>query len=220
VPAGRNVATAGRNIATAGDIIATAGRNVATDGSTIATHGRTIATVGDIIATARHNRDTRGRSGGTRGPHGGREVSPRTTKLVEALVEWRARAGKSQADTAKVLSVSRRVYALFEAGRWLPPDRERHFFAHTLHGLDPRLGDAFARACGTTGEALGLPRPAVASAPGPVQARAAYDAAVYSAAEETDVPPKTARVLVAAVLAKLHEAGVTMGQAEGLVRRA
>jgi hypothetical protein len=42
---------------------------------------------------------------------------------------------------------------------------------------------------------------------------------VYSAAEEAEVPPKTARVLVAAVIAKLREAGVTMRQAEDLGRR-
>jgi hypothetical protein len=63
-----------------------------------------------------------------------------------------------------------------------------------------------------------LPKPA-AAAPGAAQARVAYDAAVYSAAEEAEVPAKTARVLVAAVIAKLREAGVTMRQAEDLGRR-
>ena len=211
---------------TAGLSLAPAGRTVATAGRTVATAGRTVATAGDIVATAGHNGDTRGRSGATRGScvdtrkqNGSREVSARATKLVEVLLEWRARARLSQVEAAEVLSVSRRVYALFEAGRWLPPDRERHFFAHTLHGLDARLGDAFARACGTTGEALGLPKPALTPPPGPAQARAAYDAALYSAAEEADVPAKTARVLVAAVVARLREAGVTMGQAEDCGRR-
>jgi DNA-binding XRE family transcriptional regulator len=140
-------------------------------------------------------------------------------KLVDALVEWRARERKSQAAVAEMLSIGRKTYMLFEDGRWLPPDREKHFFAHTLARLDPRLGEAFARACGATGEALGLAKPAVAPLPSPVQARAAYDAAVYSAAEEADVPARTARALVGAVLAKLREAGVTMGQAADLGRR-
>jgi DNA-binding XRE family transcriptional regulator len=145
-------------------------------------------------------------------------MSSGAPKLVDLLPEWRARERKTQGDVASVLSLSRKTYVFFETGRWLPSDREKHFFAHALHGLDPRLGDAFARACGTTGEALGLPKPA-AAAPGAAQARVAYDAAVYSAAEEAEVPPKTARVLVAAVIAKLREAGVTMRQAEDLGRR-
>ncbi len=202
------------------------GRNVATRRRNFALQRRTIATAGDTIATDGHNGtmpgrtvDTRGSSRGHPRRSGDPEESPRAARLVEALLEWRTHAGKSQVDTAKLLSISRRVYALLEVGRWLPPDRERHFFAHTLHALDPRLGAAFAHACGTTADALGLPKPAVTSAPSPAQARAAYDAAVYAAAEETEVPPKTARALVAAVVTKLHEAGVTMDQAEGLGRR-
>ncbi len=163
--------------------------------------------------------DTRGSSRGHPRRSGDPEESPRAARLVAALLEWRTHAGKSQVDTAKLLSISRRVYALFEAGRWLPPERERHFFAHTLHALDPRLGAAFAHACGETADAFGLPQPALTSAPSAAQARAAYDAAVYSAAEETEVPPRTARALVAAVLTKLHEAGVAIDQAEGLGRR-
>jgi transcriptional regulator with XRE-family HTH domain/uncharacterized Zn-binding protein involved in type VI secretion len=224
---GRTIDTRGRTIATRGRTIATGRHTIATDGRTIAPRGRNGATAGDTVATAGHNGDMPGRTVDTRGSSrrpprssGDPEVNSRASKLVEALVEWRTHAGKSQADTAERLSISRRVYALFEAGRWLPPHRERHFFAHTLHALDPRLGDGFARACGTTGEALGLPKPALVSAPSPAQARAAYDAAVYSAAEETEVPPRTARALVAAALTKLHEAGVAMDQAEGLGRRA
>ena len=146
-------------------------------------------------------------------------MTQRARKLVDFLLEWRARDRKSQVDAAKMLSVARKTYLFLEAGSWLPPVREQHFFAHTLASVDPQLGDAFARACGTTGEALGLPKPALTPPPGPAQARAAYDAAVYSAAEEADVPAKTARVLVAAVVARLREAGVTMGQAEDCGRR-
>ena len=146
-------------------------------------------------------------------------MSQRTAELVDALLEWRARGGKSQATAAELLSISRKTYLLFEGGHWLPPDREKHFFAHTLAGLDPHLGETFARACGTTAAAFGLAKPAAAPPPSPAQARAVYDAAVYSAAEEADLPPKTARTLVAAVLAKLRDAGVTMGLAADFGRR-
>ena len=123
-------------------------------------------------------------------------MNQRTPRLVEALLEWRARDRKSQATAAALLTISRKTYILFEAGQWLPPDREKHFFAHTLAGLDPHLGETFARACGTTAVALGLAKPGAAPPPSPAQARAAYDAAVYSAAEEADLPPKPARTLV------------------------
>jgi DNA-binding XRE family transcriptional regulator len=147
-------------------------------------------------------------------------MTQRARKLVDALLEWRARDRKSQVDAAKMLSVARKTYLFLEAGSWLPPVREQHFFAHTLASVDPQLGEAFARACGTTGEALGLAKPAPAPLLAAVQARTTYDAAVYSAAEEADVPAKTARILVAAVIARLREAGVTMGQAEDCGRHA
>jgi hypothetical protein len=147
-------------------------------------------------------------------------MSQRAPKLVDALLEWRARERKSQATAAELLSIARKTYMLFEAGRWLPPERERHFFAHTLAGLDPQLGETFARTCGTTSVALGLAKPTAAPTSSPAQARAVYDAALYSAAEEAELPPKTARTLLAAVLAKLREAGVTMGQAADFGRRA
>jgi DNA-binding XRE family transcriptional regulator len=200
---------------------------VATMTPTVATATPTVATTGDKLATARHNGDTRTPSGDTRGPSVHRRrhnrearMTQRARKLVDALLEWRARDRKSQVDAAKMLSVARKTYSFLEAGSWLPPVREQHFFAHTFASVDPQLGEAFARACGTTGEALGLAKPASASLLTAVQARTTYDAAVYSAAEEAAVPAKAARVLVAAVLAKLRDAGVTIGQAEDCGRRA
>ena len=211
-----------------------AGGTVDTVGYTVDTTVHTLATEMDKLATASDKPLTAGHNGGTRAPSGdprrrslhlrrqNREarMTQRARKLVDALLEWRAHDRKSQTAAAQVLSVSRKTYALFEAGSWFPPAREQHFFAHTLGRLDPRLAEAFAHAAGTTGEALGLRRPTVVSlpSPSPAQARTAYDAAVYSAAEDAEVPAKTARVLVAAVIAKLRQAGVTIRQAEDLGR--
>jgi len=60
-----------------------------------------------------------------------------------------------------------------------------------LDGFAAGLGETFARACGTTGQALGLGRAAA----------------------------RSARAIVAAVVEKLDEAGITMGQAGQLGHR-
>ncbi|HEX3344959.1 MAG TPA: helix-turn-helix transcriptional regulator, partial [Polyangiaceae bacterium] len=108
-------------------------------------------------------------------------MHPLSVRLKQLLVEWRAREQWTQEDAAEFLSISARVYGLFETGRWRPSGRETHFFAHTLFGFDPALGEALARVCGTTPEALGLPAAAVAPPITDAHARAAYDAAVYAA---------------------------------------
>lgn len=50
------------------------------------------------------------------------------------------------------------------------------------------------------------------------QARLAYDAALYAAAEEADLPPKVLRPIVAAILAELRDGGVTMTQAADVAK--
>ncbi|HEY3816773.1 MAG TPA: hypothetical protein VGL81_06365 [Polyangiaceae bacterium] len=145
-------------------------------------------------------------------------MTARTPKLVDALLEWRARDRKKQEDAAALLSIARKTYVQLELGGWLPPVRERHFFAHTLHGIEPRLGVALAHACGTTPRALGLPVETKVAAPDDRHAETVYDAAVCVASEAADLPPRTVRAIVAAVVAKLEVAGVTMGQAADLGR--
>jgi DNA-binding XRE family transcriptional regulator len=222
-----DVDTAGHSVVPVGHTVDIVGHTIDTARHSVDTVTPTVANTGDKVVTVRHNGDTRTPSGDTRGPsvHRRRQnrearMTQRARKLVDALLEWRARDRKSQVDAAKMLSVARKTYLFLEAGSWLPPVREQHFFAHTLASVDPQLGEAFARACGTTGEALGLAKPAPAPLLTAVQARTTYDAAIYSAAEEADVPAKAARILVAAVIAKLCDAGVTMGQAEDCGRRA
>jgi DNA-binding XRE family transcriptional regulator len=147
-----------------------------------------------------------------------KKMSNRAPDLIDALRQWRSRDRKTQEGGARSLSISRKTYLLFESGQWLPPVRERHFFAHVLHGIDPALAAAFARVCETTPQALGLPKKTTVVLLEAGPAKAVYDAAVYSAAETADIPAKTARALVAAVVKKLAEAGITMDQAAELGR--
>jgi hypothetical protein len=135
---------------------------------------------------------------------------------IDVLEAWRKRIHATQDEVAAALGISRRVYLLFETARWFPAPRERHFFVHRLHALDPEVGEACARILGGTAADFGVAPLAAAPPLDAAQARAAYDAAVYGAAEETDVPPPTARILVASVIEKLRQAGVTMEQAEEL----
>ncbi|HEY3821273.1 MAG TPA: helix-turn-helix transcriptional regulator [Polyangiaceae bacterium] len=136
-------------------------------------------------------------------------------RLMDLLVAWRTREDWTQEDAAEFLYISARVYGLFERGRWRPSAREIHFFAHTLGGFDPALGEAVACLFGMTPEALGLgrqPVPALTDA----HARAAYDASVYAAAEEARLTPTVARAFAASLLARLRASGITLDQAAQL----
>lgn len=135
---------------------------------------------------------------------------------IAALQTWREGVKATQDEVAAGLGISRKTYVLFESGRWFPSAREHHFFVHRLDALDPALGEAYARTMGCTSADFGVAPRGAAPSLDATQARAAYDAAVYGAAEEADVPPKTARLIVASVVAKLRHAGVTMEQAEQL----
>ncbi len=127
------------------------------------------------------------------------------------LEQYRTSDGTTQDVLACALAISRKTYILLESGRWLPGPRERHHMVHTLHRFDPALAAEFAALYDTRVEDWGVaPAPARLD---PVHARHAYDAAVYAAAEKAGLPAKTFRPLVAAVLASLREAGMSLEQA-------
>jgi DNA-binding XRE family transcriptional regulator len=146
----------------------------------------------------------------------------RVRAFAARLEEYRTSDGTTQDVLACALAISRKTYILLESGRWLPGPRERHHMVHTLHRFDPALAAEFAALYDTRLEEWGI-APADPAAPArldPVHARHAYDAAVYAAAEKVDLPAKTGRPFVAAVLASLREAGMSLHQAVEVAQEA
>jgi DNA-binding XRE family transcriptional regulator len=146
----------------------------------------------------------------------------RVRAFAARLEERRKAVNSTQNDMASALGISRKTYVLMESGRWLPAPRAGHHMVHVLHGFDPALAAAYAALYDNTVEDFGVAPPAPAAPPklDPQQARHAYDAAVYAAAEGEDIPAKTLRPVVAAVLAALHEAGMSLEQAAEVAREA
>ena len=144
----------------------------------------------------------------------------RLREFGSRLHDWRTDDQTTQEDLAATLGLSRRVYILLEQGRWAPRIREMHHMVHSLHKLAPSLAVSFANTVGTTPQDWGVALPAPAASGQALaprvdarQARLAYDAAVYSAAEAADLPPRTLRPIVAAILSDLRDGGLTLEQA-------
>jgi DNA-binding XRE family transcriptional regulator len=152
-------------------------------------------------------------SGGFSADTAGVIREPRPRAFAVRLEEYRTSDGTTQDDLASALAISRKTYILLESGRWLPGPRERHHMVHTLHRFDPALAATFAALYDTRLEEWGVAPPVAPARLDPVHARHAYDAAVYAAAEKADLPAKTFRPVVAAVLASLREAGMSLQQA-------
>ena len=142
----------------------------------------------------------------------------RVRAFAARLEEYRMSDHTTQDVLAGALAISRKTYILLESGRWLPGPRERHHMVHVLHGFDPALAAAFAALYDTRLEEWGIAPAAHAAPLDARQARHAYDAAVYAAAEQADLPAKTLRPFVAAVLASLREAGMSLEQAVEVAR--
>jgi DNA-binding XRE family transcriptional regulator len=146
----------------------------------------------------------------------------RVRAFAARLEEWRKSDNSTQDAMASALGISRKTYVLLESGRWVPGARQQHHMVHTLHRFDPALAVAYAALYDTEVEDWGVAPPAPAAPPklDPQHARPAYDAAVYAAAEEHDLPAQTLRPVLAAVLAALRQAGMSLEQAAEVAKEA
>ncbi len=147
----------------------------------------------------------------------------RVRAFAVRLSDHRALESMTQDEMSIFLGISRKTYILMEQGRWLPGDRQGHQMIHQLHKLDPALAVEFAKLHDTTVESFGIAPPAPAPAARRLEAqhaKSAYDAAVYDAAEQAEMPAKLLRPVIAAVLASLQEAGMPMEQAVEIAKGA
>lgn len=139
----------------------------------------------------------------------------RVRAFAARLEECRKAHGLTQDEMAGELDISRKTYVFLETGRWVPHPRERHHMIHTLHKLDPAAAEAYAAMYELPVSYWGI-APVAVAAPKPLdaqQARHAYTAALYDAAEEAELPANLLRPFVAAVLAALRESGMSLEQA-------
>jgi hypothetical protein len=151
--------------------------------------------------------------------------------LRVALQEFRAERGLTQVEAGALLGISRKTYVLFESCRWLPPEREYGHFIKRLHDFDPEIAQLLMRITGrkiddhvvvrdrvvTSGSAASASQvPAL----GAVEAKRAFDVAVFETAEELEMSAGSVRPIVAAVLAKLAGTAIALGQAAELAQAA
>jgi DNA-binding XRE family transcriptional regulator len=150
-------------------------------------------------------------------------MSKEALRAFTALLrEWRTESGATQEQMADTLVISRKTYVLFESSRWLPPMKEQAFTLKILHALDPALAEAFLAALDATVEDFAIPlaphgADAAAELPDE-QAKAAYDAAVYSTAEQFDMSPKAMRAIVTTLLEKMSASKLSMRKAAALAK--
>jgi DNA-binding XRE family transcriptional regulator len=154
-------------------------------------------------------------------------IRPELMALCRELREYRAQARLTQGEMAEALGLSRKTYNFFETHRWLPTVKHLPHMLKSLHSMSPRLGEAFATACGSAVEDVALVLPVAAppetqAAPplDPKHAKLAVEAALYAAAEQAEVSPKVMRAIAALLLGRLAEAGVGMAQAAALAKSA
>lgn len=132
--------------------------------------------------------------------------------LAQIVNEARREAGVwTGPQLAELLGCSvRSVYRHSDTGGVLYPSEHRTLLRAT-YPTNPALADRYARALGTSLEALGL-----GAAPKPASAVTAdhADLVVHAAAEALDMSPRAVRAGIAAAFAKAHELRVPV---EGLV---
>lgn len=142
----------------------------------------------------------------------------RVRAFVVRLEECRKALGLTQDDMAAILGISRKTYVFLETGRWLPHAREQHHMIHTLHKYAPAAAEAYAAIHERDVSEWGIAPAAPAAPLDPHQARHAYAAALYDAAEEAELPANLLRPVVAAVLAALRESGMSLEQAADVAK--
>src|SRR5688572_5424062 len=112
-----------------------------------------------------------------------------------------------QAELGERLGVSAETISRWERRRRIPGARERPDLLRRLSLLSPEWAAKAASAMGTTLEAAGAAGPVVVSV---VARRHSLEAAICAAAEALDMSPRLVRPAVAALLARLSEAQLSI----------
>jgi transcriptional regulator with XRE-family HTH domain len=131
-------------------------------------------------------------------------------KIGAVLAAGRRQLRLTQDEVGAHLGVSGRTIHRWETDQRRPRPRELPHLLRRLHELSPPLAARLASATGVALEAAGI-APAVSASD--VAQRNALDAAICAAAEELDVSPRRLRPGVAALLARLREARVSIEDA-------
>jgi DNA-binding XRE family transcriptional regulator len=135
----------------------------------------------------------------------------RALQFSQALFDARAHCKLTQAELGAHLGLTERTIHRWESGVRRPNDRELAHVVRKLHQLAPAHAARIAGTLGTTLEACGIAAPSQS-----VAHRHALEAAICAAAEELDVSPRRFRPAVAALLARLREARLTIDEASAL----
>jgi len=144
--------------------------------------------------------------------------------LRRELREARKKSRMTQDDMATYLGMSRKTYALFESCRWVPTRQRRWHVVTKLHAVHPPAVHSLLKALGQTLDDYTF---GVAASPAEApptldakQAKLAFDAALYSTAEDAELPPKVLRSVANMLLSRLADAGVTLAQAVAMAKSA